>query len=96
MQLRTRIKSELPVGKKTTSDQSKSESWVINTVYNLLVKNNWGRGEGGLIEREGLLTFFPWKEGGGGGGGREGGGAGGGGGGGLIWVGAAGLIEDLR
>ena len=31
------------------------QSWLINTVYHLLVKNNYGRG--------GLLIFFPWKGG---------------------------------
>ena len=44
------------------------QSWLINTVYNLLVKNNWEKeewGGGGLIERGRLLTFFPWKGGGG-------------------------------
>ena len=35
-----------------------SQSWLINTVYHLLVKNNWGRGGEG---RGDLLTFFPWK-----------------------------------
>ena len=36
------------------------ESWLINTVYHLLSKNNKeeGRWGGGC-----LLTFFPWKEG---------------------------------
>ena len=31
------------------------QSWLINTVYHLLVKNNYGRGS--------LLIFFPWKGG---------------------------------
>ena len=33
------------------------QSWLINTVYHLLVKNKKG-------EERGLLTFFAWKEGG--------------------------------
>ena len=35
------------------------QSWLINTVYHLLVKNNKGEERrGGLKERRGLLTFF--------------------------------------
>ena len=35
---------------------------LINTVYHLLVKNNEGRGGGGLIERGAvMLTFFHLK-----------------------------------
>ena len=42
------------------------QSWLINTVYHLLVKNNKGEERGGgLKEKRGLLTFFAWKEGGG-------------------------------
>ena len=37
------------------------QSWLINIGYQLLVKNKCGRGGGGLIERGGLLTFFPLK-----------------------------------
>ena len=41
------------------------QSWLINTVYHLLVKNNKGEERGGgLKEKRGLLTFFAWKEGG--------------------------------
>ena len=51
MQPRIRIKSHLPIGKYVL------QSWLIDTVYHLLVKNKYGRG-GGLInflplEREG-------------------------------------------
>ena len=41
------------------------QSWLINTVYHLLVKNKKGEERGGLKEKRGLLTFFAWKEGGG-------------------------------
>ena len=41
------------------------QSWLINTVYHLLVKNKKGEERGGgLKEKRGLLTFFAWKEGG--------------------------------
>ena len=36
------------------------QSRLINTVFHLLVKNNWGRGG------EGLINFLPLKSGGGG------------------------------
>ena len=40
-------------------------SWLIDTVYHLLVKNKWGWGGGGGLNREGgSLTFFPCKRGG--------------------------------
>ena len=41
------------------------QSWAINTVKHLLVKND--KKKGALKERGGggLLTFFPWKKGGG-------------------------------
>ena len=41
------------------------QSWLINTVYHLLVKNNIREGEGGLIERwGGGLNFLPLRRGG--------------------------------
>jgi len=37
---------------------------MINTVSHLIAKNDWGRGgEWGVIERGGVLTFFPSKRG---------------------------------
>ena len=41
------------------------QSWLICTVYHLLMKNNKVKGNGGFKEMVGLLTFFPWKWGGG-------------------------------
>ena len=40
------------------------QSWLISTVYNLLVKNNWER-EGGLDREGALINFVPLKRGGG-------------------------------
>ena len=40
------------------------QSWLINIVYHLLVKNNKGE-ERGVKREGGLLTFFPSKLGGG-------------------------------
>ena len=37
------------------------QSWLIYTVYHLLVKNNKVEGKGGFKEMVGLLTFFLWK-----------------------------------
>ena len=64
MQPRIRIKSEPPVGEYTIRNNPHEvlQSLLINTIYNLLVKNNLGRG--GALEREGgLSTFFPEKRG---------------------------------
>ena len=36
------------------------QSWLINIVYHLLVKNNKGE-ERGVKREGGVLTFFPWK-----------------------------------
>ena len=61
MQPSIRVKSELPVGKYTTPDQSARSFTVVidNKVYHLLVKNHeLGEGKGG-----GFLTFFPRIEG---------------------------------
>ena len=49
---RIKINTELPVGKQTIPDQStQSFTFVIVIVFHLLVKNNKGKGVGGLIER---------------------------------------------
>ena len=65
MQLRIRIKSELPelVNKPSPISPHKVLwSWLINTVYHLLVKNNEGKGGG--LNREGkLINFLPLKRG---------------------------------
>ena len=67
MKPRISITSELSVGKSSRiSPKEILQSWLINTVYNLLVKNNWER-EGGGLDREGeLINFLPLKSGGGG------------------------------
>ena len=53
--------SKLPVGNKPSwiSSHKVLQSSLINTVYHLLVKNNQGRGGGGVNREGGLLTFFP-------------------------------------
>ena len=71
MQPRMKNKYELPVGEWTIPDHSQPlenlQSWLIKTVYHLLVKNNkregngGGGGEGGLKKWGSLLTLFPWK-----------------------------------
>ena len=44
------------------------QSWLINTVYHLLVKNNKGEERGGGLKREeGLINFLCLKSSGGGG-----------------------------
>ena len=58
MQPSIRVKSELPVGKYTTPDQSTRSFTVVidNKVYHLLVKNHeLGEGKGG----GGLFNFLP-------------------------------------
>ena len=73
MQSKIKNKSELPTCEQTCADQSKwsftvTDSWLIYTVYHLLVKNNKveerGGGGMGLKERGSLVPFFPWKKGG--------------------------------
>ena len=46
-----------------TSPHEVLQSWLVNTVKHLLVKNDKGDGGGGLEREGGLLTFFPWKGG---------------------------------
>ena len=41
------------------------QSWLINTVYHLLVKNNKEEERGGLKREEGFINFLRLKRGGG-------------------------------
>ena len=41
------------------------QSWLIDTVLHVSVKNNKGEAREGLKDRGDLLTFFPWRAGGG-------------------------------
>ena len=62
MQLRIGIKSDLQLVNKPSwiSPHEVLQSWLIDIVYHLLVRNKQGRGGAGGLNREGgLLTFFP-------------------------------------